>query len=121
MIHTFPARPIPIERKAKPLVMPPPREWQEQETDESNSPWIAVDPGFATPSTDLNRGISLVLLALLDFFGGRKPTRGDDPPGAEARPFKLEMLNAIAGRRSSRRSLEAAAAQCEEFPYAAAA
>ena len=121
MIHTFPAKPSSVERTAKPLVMPPPRERQALEAEESNSPWIAVDPGFATQSTDLYQGIRLVLLALLTFFGGPKPTRGDDPPGAVARPFKIEMLDAIAGRRSFRRTLETAPAKCEEIPYAAAA
>jgi hypothetical protein len=121
MVLSFPTKVLSIERKAQPLVMPPPREPLGENGDESDSPWIAVDSGFAAQCADMYEGIRLVLLALLTFFGGRTPTRGDDPPGGVARPWKIELLDAIAGRRQSRRIVEHRPAANKEFPYAAAA
>lgn len=121
MILTFPSRCISIERKAQPAVMPAPRGPLSPGGDDANSPWIAVDSGFATQRPDLYQGIRLVLLALLSFFGGCRPTRGDDPGGGLARPLKMEMLDAVAKERSKLGSCAKRPARTENLPYAAAA
>lgn len=119
MIRTFPTRCFSVERKAQPLAMPAP--CPPVNEDESPSPWIAVDSGFTTECADLYQRIRLVLLALLTFFGGRRPTREDDPGSGMARPLKMEMLDAIAGRREPIRMFEPRPAENENLPYAAAA
>jgi hypothetical protein len=121
MIRAFPSRCISIERKTQPVVMPAPRGPLSPGEDDANSPWIAVDSGFAAQRPDLYQGIRLVLLALLTFFGGCRPTRGDDPGAGLARPLKMEMLDAVAKKRSTLRSCAKRSAKNENFPYAAAA
>ena len=86
-----------------------------------DSPWIAVDAEFAAQRTDLYQGIRLMVLAVLNLFGGHRPTRGDDPLGGAARPFKMERLDAIATQRRAGCALECVPPEAEKFPYAAAA
>jgi hypothetical protein len=115
MIRVFPSNRFSvIEPEAEPLTMPAPASTLVDE--DSDSPWIAVDSEFAAQRTDMYRGIRLMVLAVLNLFGGHRPTRGDDPLGGAARPFKVERLNVIADR-----SFERLPANREEFPYAAAA
>jgi hypothetical protein len=118
MILTFPSNRLQTERKAQTLTMPAPRTFVDQDSD---SPWIAVDSEFAAQRTDLYRGIRLMVLAVLNLFGGHRPTRGDDPLGGAARPFKVERLNAIAKRRPAIRALERISVDPEKFQHAAAA
>ncbi len=87
----------------------------------SESPWIAVDTEFAEQHTDLYRGIRLMVLAVLNLFGGHRPTHSDDPLGGAARPFKVERLNAISKRRPTIRAFDRIAADPKQFPHAAAA
>jgi hypothetical protein len=87
---------------------------------DSDSPWIASDPAFAAECGDAFREIRLALSAVLSLFGGPNPTRGDDPPGAAARPRKLELLTVISNRRSNDWHGKKPADQ-EEIPYPAAA
>jgi hypothetical protein len=88
---------------------------------DSDAPWIAVDAGFAAQRTDLYRGIRLMVLAVLNLFGGHRPTRGDDTPGRAARPLKVETLDAIAKRPSAVHAFERLPVDPENFPCAAAA
>jgi hypothetical protein len=87
---------------------------------ESDSPWIAADPAFATECGDAFREIRSALSAVLSLFGGPSPTRGNDPAGAAPRPHKLELLTVIATRRSTDWRAQRPADR-EEIPYPAAA
>jgi hypothetical protein len=86
---------------------------------DSNTPWIAADPAFATECGDAFREIRSALSAVLTLFGGTSP-RGDDSPGAAARPHKLELLTVVSNRRSTDWLAKCPAEQ-EEIPYPAAA
>jgi hypothetical protein len=119
MTLTFPSNRLSIERRPQILTMPAPRASSIDR--DSESPWIAVDSEFAAQSTDLYRGIRLMVLAVLNLFGGHRPTRGDDPLGGAARPFKVERLNAIAKRRPVVRAFERVSADQDKFQHAPAA
>jgi hypothetical protein len=118
MPRTFPSNLLRMQRKAESLLMPAP---QAALVDGDAEPWIAVEAEFAAQRTDPYQRIRLMVLAVLKLFGGHRPTRGDDPPGGAARPFKIERLNAIANRRQAGIAFERMPANPKHVPYAAAA
>src|SRR5580698_6151898 len=110
---------IRVESKVKAFVLPKPsrpRAIDELDSPESDSPWIAADPAFATECGDAFREIRSALSAVLSLFGGPSPTRGNDPAGAAPRPHKLELLTVIATRRSTDWRAQRPADR-EEIPY----
>lgn len=119
MLRTFPSSGFRIERKAQPLIMPACRTALAE--GDSDSPWIAVDAEFAAQRADLYQGVRLMVLAVLNLFGGHRPTRGDDPHGGAARPWKMERLDAISRQRQASRAFERRPPSPENAPYAAAA
>jgi len=112
-----------VESKVKAFVLPSTRRLQaitDADLPDSDSPWIAADPAFAAECGDAFREIRSALSAVLSLFGGPGPTRGDDHPGAAARPHRLELLTVISSRRSTDRMPNKPAGP-EEIPYPAAA
>ncbi len=118
MPRTFPSNLLRMQRKAEPLIMPAP---QAALVDGDCEPWIAVDAGFAAQRTDPYQRIRLMVLAVLNLFGGHRPTRGDDPPGGAARPIRIERLNVVANRPQAVIAFERSPANPKNAPYAAAA
>jgi hypothetical protein len=112
-----------VESKVKAFVLPKPSRSPViagADAADSDSPWIVADPAFAAECGDAFREIRSALSAVLTLFGGPSPTRGDDPPGAAARPHKLELLTVISNRRSTD-WLPRKPVDPEEVPYPAAA